>query len=153
MYRLVNWLAMSRENKLTVETSGEKTFGPCDCCGKMTKRVWGFVYDADAALAAYFVEWTPGHEANSAAFDLIVGAWGDEADNSTRKAVSLEFRKLENGPSFMVIDARTRSVANSPLISDALSRDEVIGNEIAIRAYSLCDTIYLEDPRLAWLRE
>ncbi len=141
------------ENKLTIETSGENTFGPCDCCGEMTKRVWGFVYDADVALAAYFVEWTPGHEGSSTVFDLIVGRWGDDADTSTRKAVSLEFRRLETGPAFMVIDARTRTVANSPLISSAFSREEVIGTETATLAFSICDVIYLEEPRLAGLRE
>jgi len=144
---------MSHEDRLILETSGEKTFGPCDCCGEMTKRVWGFVHDADAAIAAYFVEWTPGHEASCAAFDLIVGAWGNDADNSTRKAVSLEFRRLETGPAFMVIDSRTREVANSSLISAALNRDEVVGTETAIQAFSICDVIYLKEPRLAWLRQ
>lgn len=144
---------MSKENRLTIETSGEKTFGPCDCCGEMTKRIWGFVYDDNKTTAAYFVEWTPGHEASSAAFDLIVGSWGDHADSSSREAVCLEFRKLDTGPSFLVIDARTRAVANSPLTSRALSRDEVVGNEIAIQAYKVCDAIYLDDPRLKWLRE
>jgi hypothetical protein len=144
---------MSNESALTIETSGENTFGPCDCCGEMTKRVWGFIYDGEAALAAYFVEWTPGHESNSANFDLIVGTWGDEADNSTRRAVSLEFRSLETGRAFMVIDARTRSVANSPLISAALDRDEVIGTETAILAFNICDALYLKEPRLVWLRD
>jgi hypothetical protein len=144
---------MSTESKLTFETSGEKSFGPCDCCGKMTKRVWGCVYDADAALAAYFVEWTPGHESSSANFDLIVGAWGDENDNSRRRAVSLEFRRLDTGPAFMVIDSVTRPVANSPWISAALSRQEVVGTETANVAFDICDVLYLKEPRLAWLRE
>jgi hypothetical protein len=47
---------------------------------RLTKRVWGFVYDSKAALAGYFVEWTPGHEGSSANFDLIVGTWGDDTD-------------------------------------------------------------------------
>lgn len=144
---------MSDEIPLTIETSGEKSFGPCDCCGEMTKRVWGFVYEADAALAAYFVEWTPGHEANSATFDLILGVWGEGTDNSERKAISLEFRKLESGPAFRVIDATIRPTASSSLISEALSRDAVIGAAIASEAYRICDAVYLEEPRLEWLRE
>jgi hypothetical protein len=144
---------MTSENQLTIEPSGEKTFGPCDCCGGMTKRVWGFVYEHEAALAAYFVEWTPGHPSSRSNFDLIVGTWGDDTDNSDRSAVSLEFRKLETGPAFMVIDAATRPVANSPLIAAALSREEVIGTEIAALAFRVCDAIYLEEPRLVWLRE
>ena len=144
---------MSAENKLTIETSGEKSFGPCDCCGEMTQRVWGFVYEADAALAAYFVEWTPGHEANSATFDLIIGAWGEGVDKSERKAVSLEFRRLESGPAFMIIDAKTRPTANSTLVSEALSRDSVVGTPVASEAYRVCDAVYLEEPRLDWLRD
>lgn len=119
----------------------------------MTQRVWGFVYEADAALAAYFVEWTPGHEASSATFDFIVGAWGDGTNSVGRKAVSLEFRKLESGPAFMVIDAKTRPTANSALISEALSREDVLGTPVADEVYRICDAVYLEEPRLAWLRD
>ncbi len=144
---------MGNEGVLTIETSGEKSFGPCDCCGQMTQRVWGFVYEADAALAAYFVEWTPGHEASSAIFDLIIGAWGDGTNRVGRKAVSLEFRKLESGPAFMVIDAKTRPTANSALISEALSREGVLGTPVANEVYRVSDAVYLEEPRLAWLRD
>jgi hypothetical protein len=143
---------MNNEIALTIETSGEKSFGPCECCGAMTKRIWGFVYEADAALAAYFVEWTPGHEASSATFDLILGAWGDGTDNSARKAVSLEFRRLESGPAFMVIDATMRPTASSTLTSEALTRNAVVGTAIASKAYRVCDAVYLEEPRLDWLR-
>lgn len=118
----------------------------------MTSRVWGFVYDLDAATAAYFVEWTPGHESNRAAFDLILGAWGEDTDNSDRQAVSLDFRRLESGPAFMVTDARERAVASSPLISKALNRDEVVGSDIAHRIFAICDVVYLGDPRLSVLR-
>jgi hypothetical protein len=59
--------------QLSIDPNDQRTFGPCDCCGNMTQRVWGYVYDNDAALAAYFVEWTPGHVEQSANFDLIVG--------------------------------------------------------------------------------
>jgi hypothetical protein len=143
---------MNHESLLTIETSGDKSFGPCDCCGEMTRRVWGFVYEADAALATYFVEWTPGHEASSANFDLIIGAWGEGTDKSDRKAVSLEFRRLESGPAFMVIDAKTRPTAKSSLVSDALSRDAVVGTAVASQVYRICDVVYLDEPRLDWLR-
>jgi hypothetical protein len=143
---------MNEQAQWKIETSGEKTFGPCDCCGQVTSRVWGFVYDREAATAAYFVEWTPGHESNSATFDLIIGSWGDDTDNSDRQAVSLDFRKLESGPSFMVTDAGERAVASSSLISKALKREEVIGTDIASRVFAICDVVYLEDPRLLVLR-
>jgi hypothetical protein len=143
---------MPDESKLTLETSGESSFGPCECCGQMTSRVWGFVYDHDAAAAAYYVEWTPGHEVTTAAFDLIIGTWGENTDAKDRQAVSLEFRKLESGPAFMVTDAENRAVARSSLVSKALSREEVIGTATASHVFAICDAIYLEDPRISLLR-
>jgi hypothetical protein len=143
---------MPDQNQLKVELSGEKTFGPCDCCGQMTSRVWGYVYSDDRAVAAYFVEWTPGHEGSCAMFDLIIGQWGEGTSPFDRKAVSLEFRKLDNGPAFRVVDANNRTVANSSLISQALDRDDVIGTTIASHIFAICDAVYLEDPRLSELR-
>jgi hypothetical protein len=144
---------MSKQNQLTIELSGEKTFGPCECCGQLTSRVWGYVYDLDVAVAAYFVEWTPGHEGSAASFDLIIGKWGEDTGSADRQAVSVNFRKLENGRAFMVISANDRTVASSSLISHALSREEVIGSAIASHVFAICDVVYLEDPRLSELRD
>ncbi len=118
----------------------------------MTYRIWGYVYDLDAVVAAYFVEWTPGHEGRSANFDFILGNWGGDTDASDRQAAALEFRKLETGPAFMVIDAASRPVAQSPLVSEALERDAVVGKPIASQIFAICDTIYAEDPRIEELR-
>jgi hypothetical protein len=143
---------MPEQSKLRLETSGESSFGPCECCGQMTSRVWGFVYNHDAAAAAYYVEWTPAHEVTTAIFDLIIGTWGEDTDAKDRKAVSLEFRKLDSGPAFMVVDAKNRPTAGSSLVSKALSREEVIGSPTATHVFAICDVIYLEDPRLSLLR-
>ena len=37
-------------------------------------------------------------------FDLIVGTWGEGVGPEQRKAVSVAYRVLETGPSFMVQD-------------------------------------------------
>jgi hypothetical protein len=85
-------------------------------------------------------------------FDLIIGNWGERAVAEDRKAVSLAFRVLETGPSFMVQDADGRKVGSSSLVSHALSRNEVIGHPIAEDVFEICDVIYLADPRIAELR-
>jgi hypothetical protein len=117
----------------------------------MTQRVWGYVYDNDAALAAYFVEWTPGHVEQSANFDLIVGRWGDETSASDRVAIALEYRCLDSGPAFMVVNADTRSVARNANVGKALTREQVIGTELAQTAFAICDEIFLHDGRLITL--
>ena len=136
---------------LEFEAANEREFGPCPDCGQRTKRVWGYIYRDDAAFAAYYVEWTPSHL--DALFDLIIGEWGESATADQRKAVSVAFKVLESGPSFMVQDASARKIGSSSLISEALDRKDVIGRPIAEQVFQICDLIYVADPRIADLRQ
>jgi hypothetical protein len=145
-------IPQSPDMSLEYDLANQAEFGPCTDCGQMTRRVWGYVYRGDAATAAYFVEWTPGHSAKDAIFDLIVGRWGEGTASSDRQAVSIAFRVLESGPSFMVQDASVRKTASSPLVSRALDREEVVGQPIAATVFNICDLIYLADPRIGELR-
>ena len=118
----------------------------------MTSRVWGYVYEDQSAAAAYFVEWTPGHADRSADFDFIVGEWGDGTDALDRKAVTVEFRHLSTGPAFRIGDASTRQVAHSNLVGEVLDRSQVLQSPTVSHIFTLCDLVYLEDPRLSELR-
>ena len=64
--------------ELTVEPTGDKTHGPCDCCGQLTRRVWGYVHRTSGrTVASYFVSWM---EKNSAHDDAVVDAiWLNDA--------------------------------------------------------------------------
>ncbi|HEX4320866.1 MAG TPA: hypothetical protein VHZ52_08190 [Acidobacteriaceae bacterium] len=137
---------------MTIYPENQASFGPCECCGNVTSRVWGYINRQDEGIAAYFVEWTPGHASNQANFDLIIGKWGEEAEASDRQAVALEFRKLESGPAFRVIDAKERPVASNSLVSKALDRASVIGTPLAESVFAICDLIFLEDSRISELR-
>src|SRR5262245_58702006 len=98
--------------RLEAEPDGSADLGPCPCCGNMTRRVWGFIRTPKATLAAYFVQWTPGRvKDHGALFDLIVGRWGEGASAADRVAVTLDYRLLDDGPGFMVIDATGRPTA------------------------------------------
>jgi hypothetical protein len=142
-----------RNLRLEILPDDHKTFGPCDCCGQMTSRVWGYIYEESDALAVYYVEWTPGHDGFQANFDLILGAWGENVSAADRQATALEFRKLDTGPAFRVIDAKSRQVSSSSLVSNALDRSDVIGTPIAVEVFAICDLIYLDDPRISELRD
>jgi hypothetical protein len=140
------------ELTLEFEADNQAEMGPCADCGQETKRVWGYVYRADVATAAYFVEWTPTHPLKDAMFDLILGKWGEAAGPVDRVAVSVAFRVLDSGPSFMVQDASLRRVGSSSLVSGSLDRNAVVGQPLASAVYEICDLIYLADPRIAELR-
>ncbi|MGC2621268.1 MAG: hypothetical protein WA414_19650 [Acidobacteriaceae bacterium] len=138
---------------LEFDVENRAELGPCPDCGNKTKRIWGYVYDADVATAAYFVEWTPAHPQKDATFDLILGKWGEATAADDRRALSVAFKVLDSEPSFMVQDASIRRIGSSPLVSTALDRNAVLGAPIAPVVFEIFDLIYLADPRIAELRD
>ena len=138
--------------KILIEQGVEDAPTSCDCCGRETRALNGYASDEHGALATYWVRWTDGHVEDSGAdFDLVIGEWGG-APASSRVAVSLCYRITESGPGFMIIDASDRSVATSPLVGRALTRDEVIGTPLAADVFRILDAIWLQDNRIAALR-
>ena len=140
---------MSATLKLEVELS-EESSGYCDCCGRISRTIWGSIHGAGATVATYFVQWTEGHlEENGANFDLIIGPWGDNTSPEQRAAVSLLCRTdRDGGPAFMVIDAQDRPMLDSKLVGLALSRDEVVGTPLATQVFAILEAIWLNDSRL-----
>jgi hypothetical protein len=137
---------------LTVEPTGQKDHGPCACCGNLSRCVWGFVHGAEGTRAAYFVHWTVGRVADHwPNFDLIIGRWGEGASAADRSLVAMEYRLLDNGPAFRVIDAEGRPAAESELVGRVLPRSEVVGQPIAGEAFALVDAVLAQDDRVAEL--
>src|SRR5688500_19649419 len=111
---------------ITVEPEGSNDSGPCECCGNMSRTVWGYLHEDGAAVAAYVLQWTLGRVADHGAnFDLMIGEWGAESTPEDRSVVAVAFRRMPEGPQFMVIDAAGRPAAESKEVSaSALRRDE-----------------------------
>jgi hypothetical protein len=134
---------------LEIETSGCNDYGPCECCGNMSRRVWGYVHSATGSVAAYFVHWTLTRVADHGAnFDLIIGKWGEGASSADRDVVSLAYRLEATGPSFMVIDATDRPAATGGLADRVLLRSQVVGKPIAKQAFAIVDAILAKDERV-----
>jgi hypothetical protein len=135
---------------LRTEPSGESG-GQCDCCGKHTRTIWGYIYSDERAVAAYFLQWTrhtPEHFPN---LDFLVGTWGDDMIQD-RKLVSWAYRPSATG--FMVIDSADRPAARSPLCARALARDEVLADaDLLALTAELVDAVWIGDPRAQEVRE
>lgn len=137
---------------LSIEPAESKDFGPCPCCGDMSRSVWGYVHAGNKTLAAYFVHWTLGQVLKHGAhFDIIIGRWGDGTTAANRSAVSLEYLITDNGPFLTVIDAHGRDHADGTLAKRALRREDVIGKPIAKKVFAICDAIFLQDDRIVEL--
>lgn len=140
------------DESLRVEPTGAADFGPCECCGAATRRVWGFVHRPAGTEAAYFVQWAVGRVPDHGAlFDLILGRWGDGAAATDRVLVTLDYRLTDTGPAFMVVDAAGRPAADSDAGGRPLARDEVVGRPVAGRAFPVADAVLAGDARVAEL--
>jgi hypothetical protein len=130
---------------LEIEPASMKNSGRCACCGRSRRTVWGFVYRDGGPRACYFVEWTLGRRDCSARFDVVVGAWFDGTTEADREAVSLEYRLLDTGPSFAVVDAAGRPAAE---VGRATRGAEVAGTPLADEVVTIAGAVLADDPRV-----
>ena len=130
---------------IEIEPASMKNSGRCACCGKSRRTVWGYVYRDGGPRACYFVEWTLGRRACSARFDVVVGDWFDGTTEDDREAVSLEYRLLDGGPIFSVVDAVGRPAAE---VGRATKGVEIAGTPLAEEAVTIADAILQADDRV-----
>src|SRR5689334_8632818 len=57
---------------------------PCECCGKKSHTVHGFVYENGDAHAVYFAAWSEGHQELGVTMAIALGEWGDESGPADR---------------------------------------------------------------------
>jgi hypothetical protein len=134
-----------------IEPLGCDDTGRCECCGRVSRKVWGLVRRDRLPLASYFVHWTVGHVFDSGAtIDVILGKWGEGTSAADRYAVRVEYCILDDGPSMMVRDADPAQ-ASSTLAQNHLKRSDVIGDPLADMVFAICDAFLVQDKRLAAL--
>lgn len=69
-------------------TFWNESAGHCDCCGCVSKKIWGDLSDAAGTQAVYFVHWTVGAPEHFPNIDLVLGQWGEGAEPINRDLVS-----------------------------------------------------------------
>ncbi len=126
---------------IEIEPASMKSSGRCACCGKSRRTVWGFVYRDGGPRACYFVEWTLGHVDRSARF----GDWNDGTTEADREAISLEYRGLDTGPSFSVVDAAGRPAAE---VGRATKGSDVAGTVLEGEVLSIAGAVLKADERV-----
>jgi hypothetical protein len=137
---------------IVVEPTKHNDSGPCECCGAMSRTVWGHIYADGESRAVYYVQWTlgqvPRHGAN---VDLLMGEWGDDSTPQQRVAVSIVYRVGEHGPEFYSIDPDHRPHAQSGLADNFIPGRHVLGNPVGADAYAFLHAIFGQDQRVSEL--
>ena len=130
---------------LTLQPDGSKDYGPCECCGNMSRTVWGYIHRNDEMVAVYYVSWTLGRIDHGARVELIIGKWDDDASADDRSAVALACRLQNNQPQFMIRDAEPK---DDGLATHALKRDQIVGTPKSAEIFELVDAIWLKEDRI-----
>lgn len=120
---------------------------PCECCGAATRIVRGFVYKAGTARAVYLVRSTLGEHHRDADVAVSVGGWCD-ADPSHRQLVTLSLRQLEQGPAFMVVDAKDTAWGTEEELGEPMRRGAVVGTPLSREVFGILDAVASQDQRV-----
>ena len=136
---------MSEPRSIFAKRWGEKGFD-CECCGKVSKHVWGELSCADRVQAVYSLHWTVGAPDHLPNIDLILGPWGDGTKPSDRFLVAMTYRPQHGGGPVTIVDGDGRPANDSSICGKALARAEVIGRPIAEEVFELVDALWLTEP-------
>ena len=129
-------------------------FGPCECCGDISRHVRGLVRLNDELYAAYEVHWTMQKVASyGAEFYIILGKWGEDTTAADKFAVALHYFVEPDRSGFAVVDADKTSISSDPLVGRGLPRASVIDTPLATEVFDLVDAIWLEDENIAEVRD
>lgn len=125
-------------------------FGPCPCCGDISRSASGMVRRDDEPYALYQVYWTANQVArHGAEFFVVLGRFGEGAAASDRFAVALHFFVEPDKFGFMVVDADQTSIASNPLVGRSLRREAGVGTPLAQEVFDLVDAIWLNDGNIS----
>lgn len=129
-------------------------YGPCECCGDISRLASGMVRLNDEPYALYQVHWTNSHIVkHGAEFYIILGEFGEGTTAADKFAVALHFFVESDRFGFMVVDADKTTISSHPLVGRALSREDVIDTPLAEEVFELVDAIWLEDGNIAEVRD
>ena len=129
-------------------------YGPCECCGGISRLAAGMVRLDGEPYALYQVRWTSKRvNEHGAEFYLVLGEMGEGTTAADKFAVALHFFVQTDTFGFSVVDADKTSIASNPLVGRALSRESVINTPLAQEVFDLVDAIWLQDENIGEVRD
>ena len=136
--------------KFTLE-EGESDEGLCECCGKTTKTIWGFISRNKLCRAVYYVSWTEGHQERGATFLISLGDWEGE-ESADRQSFALRLKMMPTGAAFMMVDAAKTQwakdgAAQNDILGVMLDRAAALVSPLKADVFAIADLILDQDKR------
>ena len=147
--------------KFTLE-QGESDEGLCECCGKTTKTIWGFIHRNNKCRAVYYVSWTMEHREQGATFLVCMGDWEAE-EPADRQSFALRLKMMPSGAAFMVVDAVKTQWAKKDaeqnetaegetpqkdILGVMLDRETALASPLKTDVFAIADLILDQDKRI-----
>ncbi|WP_243369078.1 hypothetical protein [Microvirga solisilvae] len=125
----------------------------CDCCGRQTIRVSGFLSREDYACAVYFASWTEGHVAEDGLrIILSVGGWGGSDHPRVRIAILCWIE--DESISMMALDPfdengnPLRWNDDEPFFGPFVRRERALGHPDMPEIFHLAEHVVEDDQRV-----
>ena len=136
---------------LTLEQAGDKTFGKCDCCGSRSRKVWGYVNSLSfgGAHAVYYARWADGNREHGLSMLVSIHGWGEGADETRRRLVSVYCRLADTGPQFMALDEPDSEWGGDlTRFGKVVNRDNLLSSPLRREVFDVVDLVFAKDRRV-----
>jgi hypothetical protein len=114
--------------KFTLEEGAAHQSATCDCCGRRSISVVGFLSREEYACAVYFAQWTEGHIAENG---ISVGGWG--GSDYPRIRIAIQCLVQDNSMGMMVLDPYDENGAPQKWNDDEPNLGPFVRREVALR--------------------
>ncbi len=126
---------------------GEEARTCCDCCGKESTTVHGFVYRDGDAYAVYYAGWSDGHPERGITLAIAVGEWSEGATALERVSIGLEAHPAEREILFSVLNPDQSPWGTSELLGDMVQRSRALQLPVLKDVFEIGELIVYNDSR------
>jgi hypothetical protein len=127
---------------------GNVSVSECECCGKRSHTMRGFVSDDGAAYAVYFAGYTEGHREIMATLVVSLGAWCEGSTPDERECVVMKVRNHRGKIEMMVVGVADCPWDDLQILGRMLERREALESPTIADFFHVADHVIERDHRL-----
>lgn len=133
---------------LTLEQGEESMPTACECCGRYSRTVHGFVYRNDDAYAVYYAGWSEGHPERGVTMAIAMGEWGDDSDASDRVSVGVRAFASSSEIHFSILDPEESPWSRTDLLGDMIPRKVALHHPSLKEVFTIAEVLVEHDFRV-----
>lgn len=133
----------------SLETGPEEEGAACDCCGKRSSTVHGFVYRNGDAFAIYYAGWSERHPERGVTMAIATGEWSDGSGPQDRVSIGLGAHPSDTEVEFRIAEPEESPWHETPLLGRMLSRERALASDALTATLEIAELISRDDSRLS----